>query len=239
MESRNTTALKSLALFAAALVYAGAVVYGDVMFIAVMQDAFPPGILGGLAIVGAITTAASALILPVALHFWFAPGTQFVAGILFWLLDIAVLALNSMLAFAVATGSGMLAMWGGFAPATPLLAVLGWGVIFLLDPSHKLRHAQLELESDLIDIHTEQLRQAAKDVGVSATITNGARLRAADMAALLTGIRTPVAKNAGKPKDDPAQLPAQTEPIASTNGRVYESETEMLANPTPRRRSKS
>lgn len=235
MESRNTSAMKMLALFAAALVYAGSVIYGDVMFLTIMQDAFPDGILGTLAMAGAVMTAASALILPLALHYWFAPGLQYVVGIIFWLIDIAVLALNSMLAYAVATGSDVLATWMPFSPATPLLAVIGWGVLFLLDPSHKLRHAQAELESDLIDIHTEQLRQAAKDAGVSATIQNGARQRAADMAALLTGIRTPVSKNAGK------QLPAQTE-ITGTNGRQYE---ELAAtnngsdpNPTSRRRAK-
>lgn len=250
MEGRNNKALKALSVGIAALVYVLAIGYGDVMFITVMQDAFPTGILGGLAIAGAIATAISAIILPLALHFWFSPGLQFIAGIIFWLVDVAVLALNSMLAYAVATGSGMLATWGEFAPATPLLAVLGWGIMFLLDPSHKLRHAQMELESDLIDIHAEQLRQAAKDAGVAGMITSGAKVRASDFAALLTGVRTPLGRNAGNASKEPKDLPASLPSIASNNGRVYESDTELpaqlpasepeiLANPTPRRRSKS
>lgn len=237
METRNGQAVRMVALAGAALVYAGAVIYGDVMFLTIMQTTFPDGLLGAMAMAGAVMTAASALILPLALHFWFAPGLQYIAGIIFWSLDIAVLALNAMLAYAMATGSGLLATWAEFAPATPLLAVLGWGIMFLLDPSHKLRHAQLELESDLIDIHTEQLRQAAKDAGVSATITSGAKQRAADMAALLTGIRTPVGRNAGKAAERAVELPAQILETANNNGKVNEKDLEMLANPTRRRRS--
>lgn len=234
MESRNTHALKQLSLFAAAAVYAGAVIYGDIMFLTVMASAFPDGILGALAMAGAVMTAASALILPLALHFWFAPGTQFIAGILFWVVDIVVLALNSMLAYAIATNSGMLATWAEFAPATPLLAVFGWGVMFLLDPSHKLRHAQIELEADLIDIHTEQLRIAAKDAAVSNTISAGAKARASEMAALITGIRVKDIKTTSK-------LPAQVDelPVLLASSTGNHTEPEVLANPTLRRRSKS
>jgi len=151
---RNTKALKALAVTGAALTYTGAVLYGDIMFISVMHVAFPSGIMGALATAGAIMTAVSAITLPIALHYWFAPGTQFVWGVIFWFADIAALALNAMLAYAVATGASdpWIAQWQQLSPATPLLAVIGWGIAFLLDPSHKLRHAQAELEADLIDM---------------------------------------------------------------------------------------
>jgi len=187
--NRNTQALKTLAVFLAALTYCGAVIYGDIMFISVMHVAFPSGIMGGLATAGAIMTAVSAITLPLALHYWFAPGTQFVWGIIFWFADIAALSLNAMLAYAMATGGGdsSLMQWQQFSPATPMLAVIGWGLVFLLDPAHKLRHAQAELEADLIDIHATQLRQAAKGEDVAATITTGAKTAAADTASRLTG----------------------------------------------------
>jgi len=187
--SRNTKALRLIAQVLAWLTYAGAVMYGDIMFITVMHNAFPVGIMGTLATAGAIMTAVSAITLPLALHYWFAPGLQFVWGIIFWLLDVVALSLNAMLAYAVATGilDSTLTQWQVISPATPLLAVVGWGLVFLLDPENKLRHAQAELEADLIDIHATQLRQAAKGQTVADTITTGAQAAAADTAAKLTG----------------------------------------------------
>ncbi len=189
--NRNTKALKMLAVSLAALTYAGAVLYGDIMFIQVMHVAFPSGIMGALATAGAIMTAVSAITLPIALHYWFAPGMQFVWGIIFWVVDVIALALNAMLAYAVATGQAdpWMMQWQQVSPATPLLAVIGWGIAFLLDQSHKLRHAQAELEADLIDTHAEQLRQAAKGDGVTETITAGAKAAAAETAFKLTGQR--------------------------------------------------
>lgn len=202
---RNTKALRTLAITGAALTYCGAVIYGDIMFISVMHTAFPDGLLGTLATAGAVMTAVSAITLPLALHYWFAPGSQFLWGILFWLVDVSALALNAILAYAVATGQSdpWVMQWGSLSPATPLLAVIGWGIAFLLDPSHKLRHAQAELEADLIDIHAAQLRQAAKGQDVAATITTGAQSAAADVASKLTG-------HAARPSPTPARLAAST-----------------------------
>ncbi len=175
------------------LTYCGAVIYGDIMFISVMHEAFPSGIMGTLATAGAIMTAVSAITLPLALHYWFSPGLQFVWGIIFWLIDVLALAMNAILAYAIATGKAdpWVLQWGDLSPATPLLAVFGWGIAFMLDPSHKLRHAQAELEADLVDIHAAQLRQAAKGHGITATITSGAQAAAADTAAKLTGHHLP------------------------------------------------
>jgi len=187
--NRNSKALKSLAIIMASLTYAGAVLYGDIMFISVMHTAFPDGLMGTLATAGAIMTAVSAIALPIALPYWFAPGLQFIWGIIFWLLDIVARGMNAILAYAVATNKAdpWVLQWQQVSPATPLLAVIGWGLAFLLDPSHKLRHAQAELEADLIDIHADQLRQAAKSENVKEAITTGAKVAAADTAAKLTG----------------------------------------------------
>ena len=172
--SRNVNGLKLLALSAAALIYCAAVIYGDIMFLSIVGKAFPQsGIFASLAIAGALVTAASAIVLPLALHFWFAPGLQFIGGVIFWCADIAALMLNSMLAFQIAGDSALdsfMATWRLWSPATPMLAVLGWGIMFLLDPSHRVRHAQLELEADQADIYASRLKAAAKSPAVDETI---------------------------------------------------------------------
>jgi hypothetical protein len=106
MKGRNTSALKTVAVWLAALTYAGAVMYGDIQFLQVMNKAFPnDGIMRALAMAGAVMTAVSALTLPIALHWWFAPGLQFLWGIGFWVLDILALVLNAILAYQIAMGN--------------------------------------------------------------------------------------------------------------------------------------
>lgn len=187
--NRNTNALKLLALGAAAVIYCAAVIYGDIMFLQVVGKAFPQsGVFASLAIVGALVTAASAIILPLALHFWFAPGLQFIGGVIFWAVDIAALMLNSMLAFQVAAGGGLdsfLGTWALWSPATPMLAVVGWGIMFMLDPSHRVRHAQLELEADQADIYANRLKAAAKSSEVDETIRAAANQAARQFAETL------------------------------------------------------
>lgn len=216
--NRNTQALKALAITLACLIYAGAVIYGDVMFISMMDNLFPDSpILYALSISGAVMTAASAIALPIALHWWFSPGLQFVWGIIFWLVDIIALALNSILAFAIANTAAVdtiLATWSLISPATPLLAVIGWGVAFLLDPSHRRAHAEKELEQDLEDEYARQRMAAAKSDEVRNVILQGALEHAHQYARNVAGARVP-----GEP------------PKPSKNGRHYETETETSPRP--------
>jgi len=194
MKSRNATALKMVAIALAALTYAGAVVYGDIQFLQVMDKAFPgDGLMRALAMAGAVMTAVSALTLPIALHWWFAPGLQFLWGIAFWFLDIGALGLNAILAYQVASGhvDGGLGVWQTLSPATPLLAVIGWGIAFLLDPSQKQRHAVAEMQADQIDTYTEQMRQAAKSEEVYQEILTAAKMHAREFAQSLHGQHAP------------------------------------------------
>lgn len=190
MKSRNVTALKMVAIALAALTYAGAVVYGDIQFLQVMDKAFPSdGLMRALAMAGAVMTAVSALTLPIALHWWFAPGLQFLWGIAFWVLDIAALGLNAILAYQVAGGhvADGLGVWQTLSPATPLLAVIGWGIAFLLDPSQKERHAVAEMQADQIDTYATQMRQAAKSEEVYQEILTAAKMHAREFAQSLHG----------------------------------------------------
>jgi hypothetical protein len=192
MKSRNESALKKIAVALAALTYAGAVIYGDIQFLQVMDKAFPgDGIMRALAMAGAVMTAISAVTLPVALHWWFSPGLQFLWGIAFWVLDILALGLNAMLAYQVASGhlDATLATWQMFSPATPLLAVIGWGIAFLLDPSQQERHAVAEMQADQIETYATQMRQAAKSDAVYQEILHAAQLHAREFAQSLHGHR--------------------------------------------------
>lgn len=182
---RNEKGLQLLAVGLAALTYAGAVVYGDIMFLQVISKAFPQsGLMQALAYAGAITTAVSALCLPIAMHWWFHPGLQFIWGVIFWLLDIAALGLNSMLAYQLAMGGldSSLSVWAVLSPATPLLAVIGWGLAFLFDPSHQERQARAEMRADQIETYAEEMKKAAQSPEVKQIILEAAVNDARDFA---------------------------------------------------------
>jgi hypothetical protein len=187
--TQNTKALKGVALILSALVYVGAVAYGDIMFLQIMADTFPDGFMGTLAMVGAVMTAVSAITLPLALHFWFTPGLQFIWGVAFWFLDVLVLALNSMLAYQYSTGvvDPTLGLWGEFSPATPLLAVFGWGIAYLLDSSHRERHSELELQAELAETRRQQRLEAARSDDVFDIVKRGAIEDARNEASAKTG----------------------------------------------------
>ncbi len=189
--NRNLHALKLVAIIGAALTYAGAVIYGDIMFLQVVARAFPAnGILQALAYAGAVVTAISALVLPIALHWWFSPGLQFVWGMIYWFVDIAALGMNSILSYALSTGGTLdsfLMVWQMIAPATPMLAVVGWGLAFILDPSHKVRHAVSEMEADQIDTYADEMKKAAASPEVYAVILEAAKRHARDFAESVRG----------------------------------------------------
>ncbi len=185
MKGRNADGLKKMVVFGFALAYVGAVAYGDIMFLQVVSRAFPGnGILQALSYFGAIVTGVSACLLPLALYAWFTPGAQLIWGFIYWLLDIAVLILNSILAYELATTTvdDTMRVWQTMAPATPMLAVIGIGIAFMLDTSHQVRHAHAEMEADQLDILTDQMKLAARDPEVYATLVGAAKMSALQFA---------------------------------------------------------
>ena len=223
MKSRNEQALKVISVALAALTYAGAVVYGDVQFLTVMDKVFPHDpVLRALSMAGAVMTAVSALTLPIALHWWFSPGLQFLWGIAFWCMDILALGLNSILAYELATGNAdsLVATWQILSPATPLIAVIGWGIAFLLDPSHKERHARAEMEADQIDAYADQMRKAAKSDEVYQEILDAARMRAREFAESLSGRHNRATSEPHQPAPLPQMPKARTDqgPTAALAG---------------------
>jgi hypothetical protein len=185
MKSRSQRATKAFLIGFMYLMYAGAVIYGDIMFLQIVSRAFPSsGFLQSFAYAGAVVTAGTALALPLALHYWFAPGNQYIWGVIYWVFDAVVLGLNSILAYQIAIGhtDPIFEAWRNISPATPLFAVIGIGVAFLLDPTHAKRHAEMEGELDQIDLYKQHVQAAANSPEVKAVILQAAKEQAAEYA---------------------------------------------------------
>lgn len=175
--SRNQEALVKFLMFTAYLTYLAAVAYGDVMFIMLVGDIFPDGILGVFAIIGAVVTAISAALLIPAFIWWFSPGIQQVAAFTFWLIEGAVLIGNIILATRIAHGQvldGALMTWQYFSPATPVISFLGWGMIFKLDESAKMANSLREGMADAIDAWGKAYKSAINSDEFKASAENSA-----------------------------------------------------------------
>lgn len=175
-QSRTQKAVIGFILVAIYLVYCVAALYGDIMFLMLVRDIFPSGILGSIAIVGAIVTGVSAIILPPAKAFYIAPGKQEVLGWIFWAVEIAVLIMNTLLASEVAAGAidPNLAWWASLSPATPLISAIGWGLILSMDESNAVRKIFHELQSDFYDGYKAKMYEAWEDTKTSGMLSQQA-----------------------------------------------------------------
>jgi len=228
MQTRTQTGIKKTVIVLASLLYAAAVVYGDIMFFTIVSRVFPNGLLGTLAMVGAFVAGGTALILPIALHWWHSRGTQQIAGYLFYAVDFVILAMNAMLAYQLIQNGHLdmiFSIWLTLCPATPLICAGGWALVFSLDSSHGMRHAQQDLEADQIETYAKGLRNAANSPQVKAIIDYGAQLHAIQHVQNLLGVNMPD----GLPQ--PPALPAPTQHLSqltsipqSTLGRVFNQE---------------
>lgn len=211
-------------------IYWAAIVFAEVMFIQIMQDVFPEGIVRGFAIVGAVMNGATACLMPFAKDKYFAPGKMHTAGLLLWGLDVVIMFLNVLLAFEVQQGiktGGMFSWWYDFSPASPLMAVVTWGVLMVMSPEHELHQKEMLRKTHMADAYADAEFEYIEDGGVNDILNAGARANMRDYAEKLAKRKIHISK----PKTPELTAHTQTtEPVKiGTNGH----ETEQV-NPTTR-----
>ena len=125
------------------------VVYSEFLFLGIINVILPEGVVRFGAVAGAVATGISVVVLVGAKILWVTPGGQMLWSWTFMILEVAILALNDMLAYALHQGpvSGVLASWQAIMPAGPLMAMLGWIFMLFLDSSQVERHKDMELEA--------------------------------------------------------------------------------------------
>jgi hypothetical protein len=216
MGEAKRRAFKGLAVFAGIMVYAGMLVYAGVH----NYSLFVRGLREDLvifALLGLFTLELSAVGLPLAIHFWTAPGVHRIAALVFYFADLALLAGNAILDFHLNAGEALtqpMRLYLDFiAPATPLIVGLMWSVLFILDPANRLRDMEMELAAAARSALATRIAEAAKAADVNAIVEEAARAMALDL----------VARAVGRPI-----LPA---PKHSVNGAVPEPDDEGARAP--------
>lgn len=137
------------------------VLYSDVMFVGLMWNAFPGGFLTIAAVGGAFATGISIIALVIGKSHWFRPGGQLLWSWVFTFIEVGISAMNAIVAVMTAMHKplGYLDTYMLCAPATPIIALIGWIVILYLDKERAQMHEQMEMEDDLADAEREHKRQ--------------------------------------------------------------------------------
>lgn len=249
--SKNQKAVAGLVKVIAFGVIAGVVIYCDIQFIQVMWKSYPDGVAKIFSMIGAVATGASVLALIAAEAYWFSRGPQMVFGWIFTAIEALISAANVILGFELIGGvshlDSFMASYLWFCPATPVVAAVGWILIFNLDEGQKARHDEREMQDDIAAsdrehakaVHASKMRLKARYLESTTTYLD----QIADDPQVQAGLRLGAWKFAGEQLRELTgmylTLPAQPSalppaPVVDSNPPAQsEKPTEKKADPGP------
>ena len=177
--------LKQIAEIAGYLVYLGGLAYAGVRSFSLFQRTIAPEFFP-FAVLGVITAEISAIGLPLYIHFVTAPGRHRNAAFAFYGLDLLLVVFNTILDAAHQQGSVMPWFMDNYAvyglPAMPIMCMVGWAIMWMMDPRTKRRDAIASIRTAMDEVLTEQIGEAMTMV----EITDDVRQEAQDRARALT-----------------------------------------------------
>ncbi len=147
----NRKAVVNICKFFGVVILIGGVVYSEILFLGIVSALFPSGPMAIGAMLGAVTTGASILVLVLAKSTWFRPGTQLAVAWIFTGVEVTILILNDILAYQIHQGGHLdqyMAAWRLFCVAAPVVSVIGWILCFYFDPERAIEHKRMEMEDN-------------------------------------------------------------------------------------------
>lgn len=177
MKENSRRALKGLAVFLSLTVYVAGLIYAGVRSYSLFARTVDPELLP-LAILGIVALEVSALALPLAIHYWTAPGAQRLAALGFYLMDVGLIVFNSILDAAHHSGEilpGFMQAYGVYAvPALPVACMIGWALLWALDASSR-EHDMIEtVRSATREALMAQIQKAAESVDITQAVEDAA-----------------------------------------------------------------
>jgi hypothetical protein len=147
------------------IVYVGVVIAATTLFISFVLTAFPAEAYFSrfVMVVGGLMVGGSMLAFPVALHTWAISGQHRAITIGLYYLEMAIIALNTVVSFAAllyryasAPMPAWITWYEPFSIVSIIYTLFAWGTIFLTDPSAKAKAEELAAQQ------TFDRRKAAK-----------------------------------------------------------------------------
>jgi hypothetical protein len=198
MQEARRRAFRSLVLFLGIAAYAVALIYAGVHNYALLSRGVPPELII-FALLGLFGLEISAVALPLAVHFWTAPGLHRIAALAFYAVDALLLFGNSILDFHLNANLDLPAWMDLYlryiAPATPLVVGAMWAALFILDPANRLRDVEMEMAAAARLALAARIAEAARAAEVNEIVEAAARQMAMELAARAVGrpVRLPPA----------------------------------------------
>lgn len=186
----------TIAMAGGFLLYLGGIAYVTIHNINLFTNTgvLPPELLVW-GYVTALILAVNAIVLPVLIHFYFAPGGQKEFATLVYICDILVAIGNTVVDSIFNRGNKLVGIEAFYfqyiVVITPILfGVVAWAIIFRLDPSQKEREAKAKAKSAADKLRRERMVQQAKtDEAIDQAITLRAKGDARAATAAVTGFR--------------------------------------------------
>ena len=177
MQKASGEGLKFWVILGSVIVYVAGVVYAEVHGLNMLSKGVAPDFLVW-AYVGMLALGFTALLLPLALKVWTIEARHRIGGFLFYAVDIALLGVNAFTDYGTNTGA-QLATWAQIymnyiMPATPVIAAMGWSVLWMLDPDVKDKVNRLTLRAAMKEKMSRRVAEAAKGQNVAARVNAAA-----------------------------------------------------------------
>jgi len=177
MRAQRHDAVRAFAVFLAVVLYAAVLVYTGVHNFNLLSRTVPAE-QRFFTIIALLCLEGAAVFLPLAIHFWLAPGPQRLVGYILYGLNFAVVMLNTVLDAFTQRAEQLpdwLQLYGAFIlPATPVFIGVGIAFLFLLDPSKKLHDARAAAQAASMDALALHMREAANRPDINAALQQAA-----------------------------------------------------------------
>lgn len=164
MKENRRDGMKTAAVAMAVILYAGVLIFTAVHNYNLFTQGLKPdeqifGIFALLCLEGA------AIFLPIAIHFWLAPGPQRMVGYILYGIEFTIIIGNTLIDAMRNSGNvapDWLSMYGSLiSPITPITIGVGIALLFLLDPAKKIHDAAMAAKAASIDAMALEMRAAA------------------------------------------------------------------------------
>ncbi len=181
MKDNSRRALRGLAVGLGLVAYFGGLLYAGVRSFDLFARTLPAELLP-LAVIGILALELTAVGLPLAVHYWTAPGSQRMAALSFYVIDLVLIAANAILDSAHNAGDvlpGFMAAYGTYAvPALPIFVMVCWATLWALDPASRERDMAETVRSATFDAMLSQIVEEAKAVDIADDVRAAAAERA-------------------------------------------------------------
>lgn len=177
MKENSRRAVRGFAIFLSVVVYLAGLIYAGVRSYSLFAQTVDASLLP-LAVLGIVALEISALALPLAVHYWTAPGAQRLAALGFYVVDLALIVANAVLDAAHQSGTALptfMAAYGVYAvPALPVVCMVGWALLWTLDPSSREHDMVASVKAATREALMTQIQKAAESVDISRMVERAA-----------------------------------------------------------------